>query len=201
MTAADIDGLLPLWSVGVTPERAAALVQTMTDPQTFWRPSGVPTGGQGAEARVYPYVMTVLGEGLLEYGYTPEATELVKRLLAAQAATLKMSRTFAAYYDADQPRGYNANGDIAGLPPLHLLLRVLGVRIISPTRVWTGGRFAWGSPVKVTQRGVLVQRSDSGTQVHFPSGRLVTLPPDAPWQEITDAPTDTFGNQNGGRGR
>jgi hypothetical protein len=71
--------------------------------------------------------------------------------------------------------------------PLHLLLRVLGVRIVSARKVWSGGAYLWGSAVTVTQRGVVVRRSAGGTQIRFPSGNTVDLPADALFQEITDA--------------
>jgi hypothetical protein len=193
LTGEDVDTLLPLWSVGLPADRAATLVRTLTDPQRFWRPFGVPTTYHGAEARVFPYLITLLGEGLFESGYAAEAAELVKRLLNAQRATLNTSHTFAAYYDADQARGFLLNGDLAGLPPLHLLLRVLGVRIVSRTKVWAGGAFAWGTPVKLTQHGVTVQRSAEITTILFPSGHTITLPPHAPWQEIVDTTTHALG--------
>ena len=76
------------------------------------------------------------------------------------------------------------------LPPLHLLLRVLGVRVISKTKVWTGGAFPWDRPVKVTHKGVAVERSAQGTRITFASKQIVELPPDAPWQGVVDRPVE-----------
>ena len=78
-------------------------------------------------------------------------------------------------------------GSTMGLVPLHLLMRVLGVRILSKNRIWTGGEFHWGSTVTITQYGVTVKRSPQGTTVDFPSGESISLPPDAPWQQVTAA--------------
>jgi hypothetical protein len=68
-------------------------------------------------------------------------------------------------------------------------MRVLGVRIVSKRRVWTGGTFYWDGTVSVTQHGVTVRRSATGTTIDFPSGESVSLPSDAPWQEVTSSAT------------
>lgn len=198
----DLNGLLPLWAVGIAPERADALIEHITNPDEFWRANGVlmfsaqdpyynpaRTEGSGMPGSigVWAYWLTLIGEGLIERNRVDLATELLKRLLAAQTAVLRTSKAFYEFYDADEPRGMGERGSTMGLVPLHLLLRVLGVRIVSKTRVWTGGAFAWGSPVTVTQHSVTVTRSAQGTEVRFPSGSTVTLAADAPWQEVTSA--------------
>lgn len=193
----DINGLLPLWSVGIAPERADALIAHLTNPEEFWRKNGVlmfsaqdphynPARAEGSVG-VWSYWLTLIGEGLIEHNRVDLATELLKRLLAAQTAVLQSSKTFFEFYHADEPRGLGERGSTMGLVPLHLLMRVLGVRIMSKSRVWTGGAFAWGSPVTVSQHGVTVTRSAQGTEVRFPSGSAVSLAADAPWQEITSS--------------
>jgi hypothetical protein len=194
-TRLDLSAILPLWAVGITPERAAELVTLLK--AEFWRANGVtmcaasdpqfdPSNADGAGG-VWTFWLTLIGEGLIEHGYMAEATELVKRLLTAQIAVLKEAHTFYEYYHADEPQGLGERGNAAGLVPLHLLLRVLGVRIVSARKVWSGGAYLWGSAVTVTQRGVVVRRSAGGTQIRFPSGNTVDLPADALFQEITDA--------------
>ena len=133
---------------------------------------------------VWAFWLTLMGEGLIEHERFDLAAELLKRLLAAQTAVLRESKAFYEFYHADEARGLGERGSTFGLVPLHLLLRVLGVRILSKNRVWTGGTFAWGSPVTVTQYGVTVKRSAQGTEIRFPSGDTVNLPADAPWQEV-----------------
>ncbi len=194
-TRLDINALLPLWSVGIPKERAEALVRLLTDDNHFWRPNGVtmcsaqdtlfdPANAKGSGG-VWPFWLTLIGEGLIENGYVAEATELIRRLLAAQVSVLKQDRVFAEFYHSDVQEGHGERGHIGGLVPLHLLLRVLGVRIISSGKVWAGGPFAWEKPVTVTQHGVTVRRSRQGTQVRFPSGYTAELSGDA-FQEVID---------------
>ncbi len=193
----DLNGLLPLWSVGIAPERAAALIEHLTNPAEFWRANGIlmfsaqdpyydPARTEGSVG-VWAYWLTLMGEGLIEHERVDLATDLLKRLLAAQTATLRDAKAFYEFYHADEARGMGERGSTMGLVPLHLLLRVLGVRILSKTHVWTGGAFHWGSPVTVTQHGVSVTRSAQGTTIRFPSGSTVNLAADAPWQEVTSS--------------
>ena len=138
---------------------------------------------------VWVYWLTLIGEGLIEHNRVDLATDLLQRLLGAQTAVLRDAKAFYEFYHADEARGLGERGSTLGLVPLHLLLRVLGVRIVSKTRVWTGGAFDWGKPVSVTQHGVTVRRSTTGTEIRFPSGETVALPGDAPWQEVTSTRT------------
>jgi hypothetical protein len=191
----DLSAMLPLWSVGITPERAAELVTLLN--AEFWRANGIsmcaasdpqfdPSNASGAGG-LWLFWLTLIAEGLIEYGYMAEATDLVKRVLAVQIKVLKETHAFYEFYHADEALGLGERGNVAGLVPLHLLLRVFGVRIISKRKVWTGGQFHWGSPVTVTQRGVVIRRSAEGSQIRFPSGNTIELPGDAPFQEIADA--------------
>lgn len=195
-TGIDISALMPIWSVGIDKERADQVVRLMIDTAHFWRQTGVPmcsardshydAAGTNGSGGVRPFWITLLGEGLIEYNLAETAAELVRRLLRAQVNTLKAQKAFSEHYSADEAAGAGEKGHTAGLVPLHLLLRVLGVRVINARKAWTGGLFAWEQPVTVTQHGVTVSRSKTGTTVQFPSGGRVELPADAPLQEVID---------------
>jgi hypothetical protein len=195
-TRLDINALLPIWSAAITNERAERLVTQITDPAHFWVQNGVTmisaqddwfsavkTGEGGG---IWAYWVTLIGEGLIEYGHLREATELLKKLLNVQTNVLKNESSFFEFYHTEQAQGLGETGGTAGLVPLHLLLRVLGVRIISARKAWVGGEFAWGSPVTITQHGVKIHRDQKRTVVRFPSGHSVELPANTPMQEIID---------------
>ncbi|MCC6614703.1 MAG: hypothetical protein IT320_14585 [Anaerolineae bacterium] len=195
LTPFEVDALLPLWSLGASPEQADALVGQIE--RNFWNTSGI---SETAEPRVETptistFFITILGEALLEHaqGDAGAAFPLLERFLMTQIGVLRQSKAFMEYYRADRAEGAGERGHVAGLPPLHLLLRVLGVRVISPTKVWTGGPFPWGAPVRVTQHGVVIERAAAGTRVTFPSGHIAELPADAPWQAVVDAPESPSG--------
>ncbi len=196
LTRLDINGLLPLWTGGLPAERTESLINLLTDEAHFWRPNGVslvsaqdpnydPASANGGGG-VWPYWTALIGEGLLQSGRADLAAELLRRLLDVQAAVLTKRHNFTEFYDCDQPEGRGEVGYVGGIPPLNLLLRVLGVSIINARRVWAGGPFHWSSPVTVRQHGVTVTRSSDGTTVEYPSGTRLELAPDAPWQPLDD---------------
>jgi hypothetical protein len=194
-TRLDITALLPLWSAGISAERSAALTALLLKPETFWRPNGVtmcsaqdpqfdPANAQGGGG-VWPFWLTLIGEGLIETGSPALAYDLLKRLLAAQSAVLKEQKDFAEFYHSDVPKGLGERGHVNGIVPVYLVMRILGVRVISSGKVWVGGPFVWDGPMTIRQHGVTVRRSSEGAQVTFPSGYSVNVSGDA-WQEIVD---------------
>lgn len=192
----DLNGLLPLWLPTLPAEQVAALVAQLRSDAAFSVPNGVtmthrgdptynPAGGEGSGG-VWPFWLTLIGEGLIEHGEPAFAAELLRRLMTAQVQVVRQQEAFSEFYHSDQPVGSGERGHLAGIVPLHLLQRVLGVRIRSARRVGVGGPFAWPSPVKVRQYGVTVERSADGTHIVFPSGSEQRLPADAPWTWVDD---------------
>jgi hypothetical protein len=193
----DLNALLPLWAIAVLPDHAQKIIADLTNPDLFWRPNGVtmcsaedpdfdPANAKGAGG-VWPFWLTLMGEGLLEAGRYELAAELVQRLLKAQVKTFKQQGQFYQFYHSDEPVGLGTAGHLGGIIPVYLLLRVLGARIISSSKVWTGGPYHWPKPVTIQQHGVKVQRSAKGTQITFASGQVIQLSADADWQEIVDS--------------
>lgn len=180
----DLTQMLPLWAGGLPADRAEALIARLTDTAAFWRATGVPmspatdanydASNADGSGGVWPYWNLLIAEGLIEHGAVAQATDLCKRLLTAQSATLREHKAFREFYHTDQLTGLGERR-LAGVPSLHLLLRVLGVRIINAGAVWTGGTFAWGSPVTITQHGVRVERSAAQTIITFPGAEPITL--------------------------
>jgi hypothetical protein len=169
LTMEDADSLLPLWSAGIARERAARVLEGL---QRFVRDGFIYADPISSERppRLYSALNTLLGEGMLEYGDA--------RVMAVVGGMFRAAATDGA--------SGAAHGQ--SLHMLHLLLRVIGVRVVSKTKVWTGGAFMWSSMIRVTHKGVMVERGAGGTRITFPSKRVVELPPDAPWQEIIDTP-------------
>lgn len=195
-TRLDINAVLPLWTGGISKKKAAALVKWITNKDHFWRASGLsivsaqdpnydPTSANGGGG-IWLYWATLIGEGLLHYGEHRHATELVQRILAMQSDVLTTQRHFSEFYHCDESHGLGEDSHLAGIAPLHLLMLVLGIRVMSRTQVWAGGPFAWGSPVTIYQHGVTVVRDRDGIRITFPSGHTVELAPDTPYQMVAD---------------
>ncbi|MFN8378595.1 MAG: hypothetical protein U0452_07975 [Anaerolineae bacterium] len=190
----DLNAILPLWSAGLTPDRVDALIAFYE--KTLRVPNGVtmvatddpayrPDHRDGAGG-VWPFWLTLVGEGLIEAGRVDEASDLLVRLLRAQTESLCQHKAFSEYLHSSEPVGLGEVGHVGGIAPLHLFLRVLGVRIVSVSKVWAGGPFPFAAPITVRRLGVTVTRSAEGTQIAFPSGWVMTLPPDTPMTEVRD---------------
>jgi hypothetical protein len=189
--------LLPLWAGLPDGERAEALVRrTVLDPERYWRAYGVPNcsaldpaykpDNRDGSGGVWMMWNTMLGEGLVHYGYRAEAAELIGRLMQAMLHTLREEKAFREAYNADQLEGLGDRNYIWGVAPVALFMQVLGVRIISPRKVYLEGRNPFPWPVTVRHKGLVVTRGHASTTITFPNGHAATVTGDAP-QYVEDA--------------
>jgi hypothetical protein len=110
----EIITFLPLWAGVATKQQAARLVAHLTDPKTFWRRFGVPTLA-ATDSYYDPYITKccqwngavwllwdyLVMRGLLDYGYRPEAEELVSRNMDAVTYQLKNNHHFWESFSPD----------------------------------------------------------------------------------------------------
>jgi hypothetical protein len=193
----DLGGLLPLWTpLAALPDapaqdartRLAALIAQaqaayLTPHGLAWEP---PDEASAAPNPIDLFWNTLIGEGLIESGAHEAAAQLVQRLLGTLAAHYAAHGMFGEAALAPSGERAGTPDHIAGIAPLYLLLRVFGVRIVSPTLVWVGGPFVWPHPVHVRLHGVHVARTAAETTVTFPTGAQVSLAADAPMQPVAD---------------
>ena len=118
---------------------------------------------------------TLIGEGLLHYGFRAEAVRLVTRLMRAVIMNLVQHHTFHARYHAERGAGIGERSSLRGLAPVGLFLEALGVRILSPGRVRLEqvNLFPW--PVTIRYRGLTIVRDLHHTDVTFPNGQSITV--------------------------
>ncbi|MEA3351338.1 MAG: hypothetical protein U9Q82_12000 [Chloroflexota bacterium] len=179
----DYSLFLPLWANVPTQERADAITQNaLLNPERFWRPFGIPLcTSMGTEKEDSPCQHisilweTLIGKGLLKYGYRDEAAELVTRLMTAVLAHLKKHKAFAHSYHCETGDGIGEHNALQGLAPLSLFLETLGVRLISPTKVALEGQNPFPWSVTVKYRGLTIIREKKKTKVIFPGGQTTTI--------------------------
>lgn len=121
----EIIGFLPLWAGVADQRQAQKLMQKLTDPKKFWRTYGVPSlaaddpyyNPKGYwNGPVWVEWNYLILRGLLGYGYTAEAKELVQRVSATMIAHLKKDHTFWELYSPDEQwAGHNKTYIWAGL--------------------------------------------------------------------------------------
>lgn len=183
--------LLPLWAGLPDRERAEALVsKTILDEARYWRPYGMPNcsaqdpayraDNRDGSGGVWMMWNTMIGEGLVDYGYREAAADLIKRLMAAAIHTLKTDKAFREAYNSDTLEGLGDRDYVWGVAPVHLFLKTVGIRILSPRKVWLSGHNPFPQPVTVRHRGVTVRKSGSTSVILFPSEREVVVPDPTP---------------------
>jgi hypothetical protein len=189
--------LLPLWAGIPEPDRAEQLVRhTLLDPTRYWRPFGIPNcsaqdpaykpDNREGSGGVWLMWNTMLGEGLLRYGYRAEAAELITRLMTAMLHTLKTEKAFREAYNSDVLEGLGDRDYLWGVAPAALFMRTVGIRILGPRRVRLEGRHPFPWPVTVRHKGVTVTKTADEATVTFPSGKYITVADARPqWVEDT----------------
>jgi hypothetical protein len=184
----DQTNLLPLWSGAPTKEQAERLVKrTLLKPRRYWRSYGLPacpqvTRPEAARASNNVWLLwnSLIGEGLVRYGYRDIAAELFSRLMNAITTNLNERGAFFRHHDADTGEGYGDRNVLASLPPLGLFLDVLGVQIFSPWKVRLQGQNPFPHEITLKYCGMIIVRGVEQTTVTFPNGKEITITDPAP---------------------
>jgi hypothetical protein len=185
-TRMDQSLLLPLWAGIPDQTRAERLIsKTLTDPDQFWRPFGIPVcsakdpsyapDNQDGAGAVWMFWNLLLGEGMVSYGFQKQAAELVTRLMRNVVVALKEDKAFRARYNPEKGGGVGGYGYVDGVAPLSLFLQTLGVRLITPHKVWVRPVNPYPWPVTLRWRGLTVRCEQDETRVTFPDGQEVVL--------------------------
>ena len=187
--------LLPLWAGLPDQDQAKNMVEaTITNPNKFWRTYGLPAfiytdmsetfsidraAIESWNAVHLPW-NSMIGEGLVSYGYRSLAAELINRLMSGIALSLKSEGVFRHHFDSETGRGSGERNILHGFAPLTFFMETLGVRLISPQQVVLSGFNPFPWPVTVKYRGVTILRQRDRTVVVFPDGQIVNTDDPSP---------------------
>jgi hypothetical protein len=123
---------------------------------------------------------TLIGEGMLAYGFRAEAAHLTRHLMKAIIQSLKQNRAFYQRYDAERGTGIGERNALQGLAPVGLFLQALGVTVLSPRRVRLEGKNVFPWPVTIKYKGLRIVRNLDRTVITFPNGEMATVEDPAP---------------------
>jgi len=180
--------LLPLWAGLADEKQANALVnRTLLNAEKFDRPFGLPAcpvpPTKEAEAVCQsvhlPWNQLVI-EGLLRYGYETEATRFFAHLMQGILQNLRQNNAFYQYYNAEVGTGVGERNALSGLAPTGLFLELLGVRILSDTRVKLERQNPFPWAVTVRYRGLTIKRDTHRTTITFAKGEQVEVADEVP---------------------
>jgi hypothetical protein len=198
LTGMDISLLLPLWAGLSASERVEAMVnETITHPQRFWKPYGLPVCPQPAAESGNPTCHSIripwnmlIGEGLAACGYLDEAAELFTRLMNALVVNFKAEGFFRRSYDAFSGTGSGERDSFEGLVPVGLFMTVIGIKLFSNQQIGVAGANPFPWPVTIRYKGMTILRQKTRTQIIFPDGQTISLDDPAPQIVTLKYPSD-----------
>jgi len=182
-TTEDHTLFMPLWAGVPDEQRAQTMIgRALLDASRFNRPFGVPAcplltqpEAESVSQAVHLLWNLFICEGLLKYGFRSDAARLVAHIMTAIIQNLKQNRTFYERYHAENGTGLGERNALTGLAPVGLFLNVLGVEILSNTRVKLVGVNPFPWDVTIRYKGLKVIRGQSKTEVVFANGKLVVV--------------------------
>jgi hypothetical protein len=187
-TSEDHTLFMPLWA-GVPDEQHAQIMigRALLDAHRFHRPYGIPAcpllmqpeAESVSQAVHLPWNLFIC-EGLLKYGFRSDAARIVAHIMTAIVQNLKQNSAFYARYHAENGTGIGERNMLTGLAPVGLFLQVLGVQILSSTRVKLEGENPFPWEVTICYKGLKVLRGHARTLVTFSNGKSVTVTDSAP---------------------
>jgi hypothetical protein len=182
-TTEDHTLFMPLWAGIPDDQHAQTMIgRALLDASRFHRPFGIPAcphltqpeAESISQAVHLPWNLFIC-EGLLRYGFRSDAARLVAHMMNGIIQNLKQNRAFYGRYHAERGTGMGERNALQGLAPVDLFLRVLGVEILSATRVRLEGRNPFPWDVRIHYRGLKVIRGQEKTDVIFANGKSVTI--------------------------
>ena len=173
----------PLWAGVPDEQRAQVMIgRALLDALRFQRPYGVPAcpsltqpEAESVSQSVHLPWNLLICEGLLKYGFRTDAARLLAHNMTAIIQNLKQNRAFYARYHAEKGTGIGERNALSGLAPVGLFTKVLGVEILSSTRVKLEGENPFPWDVTIQFKGLKVIRGMKKTEVIFANGKSVTV--------------------------
>ena len=95
--------------------------------------------------------------------------------MTAIIQNLKQNRAFYALYHSEKGIGLGERNSLTGLATVGLFMKVLGVEVLSGTRVKLEGTNPFPWDVTVNYKGLRVIRGQQKTEVIFANGKSVTV--------------------------
>jgi hypothetical protein len=180
-TQEDLSLLLPLWAEIPNVKRAKLLIEKNLLSR-YLQPFGLsitPRRDQeeaccGPDTVLLPWNQLLL-EGLLSYGYRSEAASIFTRIMSAILPVLKDPGTFRSAYSALSGKPSGEGNSIAGLAPLGIFLKIVGIQQIRQNEVILSGNNPFPWPVTVKYQGMTITCHSKDVVVSFSTGHTITV--------------------------
>jgi len=180
--------LAPVWAQVPTQEQLERILRSKLEKESFYnQPYGIPACPKPASKQAEDACQlawlpwnTMVVQGLLAYGKRQEAANIVRKIMDGVSANLKREGTFRAYYRTQEAKGAGQRNHLIGLPPITLFLETLGLRPISPWKVWIESTNPFQEPVTIHYRGLKITSTSKEVTLQFPDGEIFTASSEIP---------------------
>jgi uncharacterized protein YaaQ len=199
---ADLTCYLPLWAGIPSTKRAEKMIASLTAESGYLEKYGLamlpakerlryPTSG-GDELSLPLNRMIVNGMRL--YGHVDEAADVYSRTLEAIKLSFQGDGSFRKSYNVVRGSGTGEQNHPFGLISPDFFLESAGIRIYSPEKIKLTGKKGLSNSIRVSFRGLEINRNGDQTRVRFPNGQTAEAAGTEPqWitlirETVTDAP-------------
>lgn len=177
----DLSLLLPLFAHQVDDEKAQSLIEKTIVDRYLGRyglrisPSRGASTTLARPAKIHGNWNDLIVEGLLAYGYRQLAAEIFTRIMDAILINFKKTGSFRELYHCENGEPSGEKNHLNGLPPYGLLLKILGIQLISAERIIVEGKNPFPLPITVKYKGTTITRHEADTVINFHNGETVTV--------------------------
>jgi hypothetical protein len=179
LTSMDQSQLLPLWAGIPSNERAKILINlTIFNKKKFLSPHGLrtcinfPGGNKFPEyyfGIYWPWTVMIL-KGLIRYGERIKSAEVFTRLMKTVIHSQQHDLSLYQSYNSETGKPLGAKNTLTSLIPIGLFLNIVGIKILSPTKLELTGHNPFPWPVTIKYQGLTVVKNEKKTLVIFPDG-------------------------------
>lgn len=181
-TGLDLNAIMPL--IADVPQKQAAALAKLALSKTFMQTNGIsmtsienrydPANAEGAGGAWF-YWQSLIGEGLIAAAHGDAVADKFKDSLDMLAKLYRENHQSSQFYHSETGRPLGETGHLAGIAPLLLFQKLIGIRVVSPNRVLISKDFSWGKSITIKQHGVSVQRTSKKIKVKFAGQKAIEL--------------------------
>jgi hypothetical protein len=173
----DLSLMMPLWAHIPSPAQAKKMVEGSYT-KDFKRAFGAPVlsanrhpANPAGQSGVSSLWVSLVGEGLLAYGFRAQAVELFSHTMDGVVGSLKRFHSFREFYEADTGQPIGEPGHLRGFAPLGLFLKMIGIEKLTPKEIIIREYNPFPFTITVKYCGMNMVFHSTDTIVTFPTGQ------------------------------
>jgi hypothetical protein len=176
--------LLPLWAGIPSEEQAKILINLIImNKNRFLRPYGFKSCIDSDETIDSPEEFSWVNllfnnfilSGLTRYGEQKKAAELFTRFMNAVVKSLNTDLKFHPLYHGETGKPIGPTNTLTSIVPIGLFLKILGVKIISSTKIEITGPNPFPWPVAIKYCGLTIVQEENRALITFPDGQSTAI--------------------------